>query len=664
MNKLLNLKKFFIFISLIFFSNILFAQTNHNSILDEESVFFKQDVPILEGVDNFTKRLETIRCEQNREPLGLVLCGGSARAFAHVGALKAMEENQITPDFIVANSMGAIIGLLYAYGFSPDKIAEIISNINLTEFFEPVVPIHGGLISVRKFRALIQSLLGTESADLKNCDIPVLILTEDLYTKRQIWHAEGDLASIMTASFSMSAIMEPIKYSLHDEDQTKVLLTDSGAIDIAGLSVAESFTNNIVISTALYDPVLNFNNPITVLNRTTSIGKERQAISDIKEYNPLIIQNEVEHFSFMAFDKAEELSQIGYECTLSVMDKLKETPHSYKDLSTRRNQTNKYANDTIKKLKSNGNFSQTSNYFGLKLWPVFPVVDFPNYFLYNDISMSFYAFTDTPKTSTHLGISFPFTFKDFSTDALFSFNPSSFFDFSVLASYSFAYKQFKPDSFYSAATLNIHPSFFPNVIKSLQTTAEYSSDYNFTPEDFFAKTGFILEKQNSKKYFLQFRPYYFISGSNFNTLSQGLGGSLQTYLNLSHFGISENSSIRYVLSPLGKNEYSQTKLLKSDFYRATKPEDPSSLIFSNDVELYFANLDPNLTFAELVIVQQIKTGPFYDICYNSSLNQCTGLFFRTQISLIGLCNFIFDSGCGWDITKGKFFGFFEMKSHM
>ena len=70
-------------------------------------------------------KINKIRNEEGREPLCLVMCGGSARAFCHVGVLKAMEQNNIVPDFIIANSMGSVIGMLYAYGFSPEKIEEI-----------------------------------------------------------------------------------------------------------------------------------------------------------------------------------------------------------------------------------------------------------------------------------------------------------------------------------------------------------------------------------------------------------------------------------------------------------------------------------------------------------------------------------------------------------
>ena len=91
-------------------------------ITSSENVFsenlFYQDVPLFIGGEAFNTKLEKIRTEENREPLGLILSGGSARAYAHIGVLKKLEEEGLVPDFIVANSMGAIVGILYSAGFS------------------------------------------------------------------------------------------------------------------------------------------------------------------------------------------------------------------------------------------------------------------------------------------------------------------------------------------------------------------------------------------------------------------------------------------------------------------------------------------------------------------------------------------------------------------
>ncbi|MCQ2592937.1 MAG: patatin-like phospholipase family protein [Treponema sp.] len=672
-NRFVKIALFIFILGLSPFFNLLSAQSGSNLMIAEDDAFLLQSTPIYEGIDEFEAKLNKIRTEQNREPLGLVLCGGSARAFAHIGALKAMEENEITPDFIVANSMGAIIGMFYSYGFSPDKIEEIISNINLTQYFEPVIPIHGGVLSVRKFRALVNDLLGKEHTDLNECPIPIVILTEDLYTKRQIWHASGDFANIMTAAFAMSAIMEPTKYNLKENGDRPVLLIDSGAIDIAGLSIAEHFSPNIIISTAFYDAELNYNNMIVVLNRTMSIGKERQAAEDIKKFKPVIIRNDVEHFSFMAFDKAKELSDIGYTSAMEVISEIKVCPHLYNPLTERRQYTDSLADATIHHVHTNETLKQDENYFGIKIWPVFPAVDYPDYSLYNYTGISAFIFEDASSFYAKFGATIPFNYNRFCAEGLIRYNPSSFFDASIFASYSFSYEKCTPVHFFGAATAKIRPDFFPYAMKSILTTFEYSGDYKLTPDEILFKTGLDVEQGNDINGYIAFKPYYFISGTDLKSLSNGIGASVLSSVNSSifakktpkvSFGIADNASVRYAVNNFNKSENAETRLYSSDFYRAEKPENPNDLVFSNKTELFFVNLDPGITAAELLILQQYKIGAFYDLAYNGTYNQCAGGFARAQISLIGLCNFIFEGGCGWNITEDCFFGYFEMKNRI
>ena len=66
------------------------------------------------------------------QKVGLVLSGGAAKGIAHVGVLKALEENEIPIDYIVGTSMGGIIGGCYAAGMSPNQIEEIVLSKEFT----------------------------------------------------------------------------------------------------------------------------------------------------------------------------------------------------------------------------------------------------------------------------------------------------------------------------------------------------------------------------------------------------------------------------------------------------------------------------------------------------------------------------------------------------
>ena len=63
-----------------------------------------------------------------QQRVGLVLSGGGATGFAHVGVLKALEENNIPIDFITGTSAGALVGSLYSIGYSPAEIEAFVLN--------------------------------------------------------------------------------------------------------------------------------------------------------------------------------------------------------------------------------------------------------------------------------------------------------------------------------------------------------------------------------------------------------------------------------------------------------------------------------------------------------------------------------------------------------
>lgn len=665
-------KLLFPLIILILLENFLFAQAGQKIMIDSQDKLYNLDIPIYEGIEEFQAKIDKIRSEENREPLGLVLCGGSARAFAHIGVLKALENNKITPDFIVANSMGAVIGMLYAYGFSPDKIQEIISNITLTSYFEPVVPIHGGVLSVRKFRALLNELLGQESTDLSNSAIPILVLTEDLYSKRQIWHASGDFANTMSASFAMTAFMEPTRYTLNDSKKTKTLLIDAGSIDIIGLETAYHFSPNLIVSSAFYDAKLNFNNMLVIINRNFSIGKERKGISDIKKYNPVLIRNEVENFSFMAFDKAQELSQIGYQSTQKVLNELEACPHSYNSYEEVRKKTNLMADNLIHSVLSGKRLTFQENYFGLKIWPFFPKIDYPDYYLYDQFGLASFIFGDSSKFYGRLGANIPFNHSFLTAETLLSFYPFNNFESSLLVNYSFDYKEKIFSSFYASSLMKYKLSFLPYFFKSVFVSAEYDANQKLVAENILFKSGLDMGSKITSKGYLTFTPYYFVSGNAFDNLSQGIGSVFQSSLNASIFskkewaispGIGQNLSARYAISNFSDNE-AQTSFYNPDFYRAKKPDELSHFVFSGASELYLHFPHSDLTFAEMLILQQVKFGAFYDFALNGDFYHCAGGFLRAKISLVGLYDLIFEGGCGHNLSLNSFFAYFEMKNRM
>ena len=272
--------------------------------------------PVFVGETAFAQRLNsrtTLSAAQDspsnahtsvHTPLGLVLSGGSARAYAHIGVLKELEKAGIYPDFIVANSMGAIIGLLYAAGFSPDDIQLLIHAIPLDSYFDIVLPTHGGFINTEAFSSAIRMLVG--NLDISETAIPIIVTAEDLLSRRQIWFAEGQFDRIITAAFSIPAVFEP-------QPIDNFMLIDGGIAAVVPLEPAQRFTDRLIVSTALYNRAMSYSNPLTVINRAIDIGKTRTSMSALEKTSAFIIRNNVETLSYMQFSDPDLIIAKGQE---------------------------------------------------------------------------------------------------------------------------------------------------------------------------------------------------------------------------------------------------------------------------------------------------------------------------------------------------------------
>lgn len=272
----------------------------------------EQDIPIFYGEEYFRERLQEPLSGRD-EPIGLLLSGGSARAFAHIGVLKALDERGLSPDFIVTNSMGSIVGLLYAAGMAPDDILFFIMQSKISSLFEPEIPMRGGFLNSSFFTGLVDDLVKVD--DIRDLPIPLLVVTEDLSSKRTVVLAEGDLEKVLAASFALPVYFRPVKLFGHT-------LIDGGISNIVPVEIPYRYTNDVIVATTFYRQELNLNNPLTILNVAMDITKARAGVEAIKEYGPLWLRCDVETYSFMDWASVEEISERGYQSTIERLDKL------------------------------------------------------------------------------------------------------------------------------------------------------------------------------------------------------------------------------------------------------------------------------------------------------------------------------------------------------
>ena len=149
--------------------------------------------------------------ERPRPPyrLGVALSGGGARGFAHVGALKALEEAGMKPDVIAGVSAGAVAAVMYAAGVPLDEMLSLFTSTKFTDFARPSL-IHGdGMFSLMRFKQFIEEATGIDR--LENLRIPTYVGVTDLDHGEPAEFHEGPLGERVVASCSIPVVFSPVE---------------------------------------------------------------------------------------------------------------------------------------------------------------------------------------------------------------------------------------------------------------------------------------------------------------------------------------------------------------------------------------------------------------------------------------------------------------------
>ncbi|RMA97789.1 patatin-like phospholipase family protein [Hydrogenothermus marinus] len=140
--------------------------------------------------------------------ISLVLSGGAVRGLAHIGVLKALEEENIEIEAISGVSAGAIIGSLYASGYKANQLEEIALKENFLKWFKPSKTFKS-LFSLENLERFLKNHIKEEK--IENLPTKLFVTTTDLnYGKFRIWE-KGNLYKIVRASSSIPFFFEPVE---------------------------------------------------------------------------------------------------------------------------------------------------------------------------------------------------------------------------------------------------------------------------------------------------------------------------------------------------------------------------------------------------------------------------------------------------------------------
>lgn len=269
--------------------------------------------------------------------VALVLSGGGAKGFAHIGMLKVIDELGIEVDYIIGTSMGAIIGGLYASGYNACEIEEIVLSINwnqllndrvarqdlnfgqkrwlptgnyyfrLDEKFRPGLPQGLLLANNIHLQLFYETWHIAHIQDFTDFPIPFKCVATNIETGDLVLFEKGSLADAMRASSSIPSIFMPIELD-------GKLLIDGGVSQNFPADIAKELGMDIIIGLKTNTEMSmrnELNSPIKILNQTLNIGIQfRQNIAE--KHADIVISPNTDEFSILDFDKAAQIISAGY----------------------------------------------------------------------------------------------------------------------------------------------------------------------------------------------------------------------------------------------------------------------------------------------------------------------------------------------------------------
>ena len=284
------------------------------------------------------------------QKVGLVLSGGGAKGAAHIGVIKALEENNIPIDYISGTSIGAIVGSLYAMGYTPDEMLALFLSKDFQYwqsgeiqeeyiyFFKKPAPtsvfmqfyidlsdplqvkptiLFNSLIDPIQLNQAFMALYAQASAksvwNFDNLFVPFRCVSSDVYNKKAIVWRNGDLSEAVRSSMTFPLFFKPIW-------KDGVPLFDGGIYDNFPVEVMKTeFNPDFIFGSIVAGKEKPSENPVKQMEAMVM----RYTDYNVDDDDGLMIKFDLPNVSLLDFQKAKELMDKGYTGTLAMIDSIR-----------------------------------------------------------------------------------------------------------------------------------------------------------------------------------------------------------------------------------------------------------------------------------------------------------------------------------------------------
>jgi len=291
-----------------------------------------------------------------RTKVGLVLSGGAARGLAHIGVLKALEEQGVAIDFIAGTSMGAAVGGLYAAGYRAAELERMVLELDWQWALSdasprPQIPFRRkqddrdfllkpkisfrddgslgmplGVIQGQNLNLLLESWLvqSSEVSDFDRLPIPFRAVATDIASGEKVVFNRGHLPQAIRASMSIPAVFTPAEVDGR-------LLVDGGMVDNIPIDVARQMGATRIIAIDIGTPLAprkELKSVLDVLNQTTTLMTRKNSEIQLATLKPsdILITPELSEYHSADFIHTEQIIEAGYQAARQLAPKLADLP--------------------------------------------------------------------------------------------------------------------------------------------------------------------------------------------------------------------------------------------------------------------------------------------------------------------------------------------------
>ena len=283
-----------------------------------------------------------LAAEPARPKVGLVLSGGAARGLAHIGVLRALEEQGVHIDAIAGTSMGAVVGGLYASGYSVQELEHLATTLDWQQALSDAPPREDvpfrrkqddrdflvrqklsfrddgslglplGVIQGQNLALLLESKLAhtADTRDFDKLPIPFRAVATDIASGEKVVFSQGHLPQVIRASMSIPAVFAPVELDGR-------LLVDGGMVDNIPLDVARDMGVDVAIVVDIGTPLRDRKQLLTVVDvLTQSITLMTRRNSEAQLANlrrdDILVQPPLAAYGVADFSRARDMIDAGY----------------------------------------------------------------------------------------------------------------------------------------------------------------------------------------------------------------------------------------------------------------------------------------------------------------------------------------------------------------